>query len=163
MKKITKEFKLRKFGKNYNWDGLEFPMPVNKIDKFEKHNNEIAINVLTYYNDICTLYRSKHNNERKQVNLLLICDGNKFHYTAIKNLSRLLSCSNSKHNGEQHFCINCLQGFHSEESRDKHFDYCVDNDNVKIEMLKEGIMLKFHDGQYQSKYYLFYMLILKVL
>ena len=51
----------------------------------------------------------------------------------------------------RHFCINCLQGFHSEESRDKHFDYCVNNDNVKIEMPKEGIMLKFHDGQYQFK------------
>ena len=101
---------LRKFENNYNWDGLEFPMSVNKIDKFEK-NNDIAINVLANGNDIHTLRRSKYNNDRRPVNLLLICDGNKRHYTTIKNLSRLLSSSNSKNDHRQHFCINCLQGF----------------------------------------------------
>ena len=40
------------------------------------------------------------------------------HYTAIKSLSRLLGNSNSKHGHKQHFCLNCLQGFHSKESRD---------------------------------------------
>ena len=98
LKKILQRISnLRKFSTKYNWDGLEFPMSVNKIYKFEKNNNDIAINVLANDNDIYTLRRSKYNNDRKQVNLLLICDGNKFHYTAIKNLSRLLSSSNSKH------------------------------------------------------------------
>ena len=72
-------------------------MSVNRVDKFEKNNNDIDVNVLANGNDIYTLRRSKYNNDRKQVNLLLICDGNKYHYTAIKNLSRLLSFSNSKH------------------------------------------------------------------
>ena len=30
----------------YNWKGLEFPMTVRQIDKFEKNNPDIAVNVL---------------------------------------------------------------------------------------------------------------------
>ena len=63
----------------------------------------------------------------------------------------MLSKENSKHNEAQHFCINCLQGFHSEESRDKHFEFCIDNDAVKIEMPESGSVVKFHDGQNQFK------------
>ena len=75
----------------------------------------------------------------------------KRHYMAIKSLSRLLGSSNSKHEHKQHFCLNCLQGFHSEESRDKHFEYCKDIEAVRIEMPKEGSFVEFHDGQKQIK------------
>ena len=56
----------------------------------------------------------------------------------IKSLTRLLASSNSKHKRKQHFCMNYLQGFHSEESRDKHFKHCKDNEAVRIEMRKKG-------------------------
>ena len=49
------------------------------------------------------------------------------------------------------FCMNCLQGFHSEESRDKHYEYYKDNQTVRIEMPNRGSFVKFHDGQYQFK------------
>ena len=75
----------------------------------------------------------------------------KKHYTAIKDLSRLLGDSNSKHGHKQYFCLNCLQGFLSEESRDKHFEYCKDNKAVRIEMPEEGSFVEFHDGQNQFK------------
>ena len=66
-------------------------------------------------------------------------------------MSRLLGCSNSKHKRKQHFCLNCWHGFHSEESRDNHFEYCKDNEAVRIEMPKEGSFVEFHDGQNQFK------------
>ena len=69
----------------------------------------------------------------------------------IKSLTRLLASSNSNHKYKQHFCMNCLQGFHSEESRDNHFKYCKVNETVRIEMPKRGSFVKFHDGQYQFK------------
>ena len=47
--------------------------------------------------------------------------------------------------------MNCLQGFHSEESRDNHFEYCKDNETVRIEMPKRGSFMKFYDGQNQFK------------
>ena len=85
------------------------------------------------------------------INLLLITDGEKRHYTAIKSLTRLLAISNSKHKRKQHFCLNCLQGCSLEESRDKHYEYCKDNEAVRIEMPKEGSFVEFHDGQNQFK------------
>ena len=69
----------------------------------------------------------------------------------IKDLSRLLGDSNSKHGHKQHFCLNCLQGFYSEESRDKHFEYCKNNKAVRIEVPKEGSFVEFQDGQNQFK------------
>ena len=82
---------------------------------------------------------------------MLIVDGEKRHYTVIKSWSRLLGSSNSKDGHQQYFCIKCTQGFHSEESRDKHFKYCKDNEAVRIEMPKEGSFLTFHHGQNQFK------------
>ena len=86
----------------------------------------------------------------KLVNLLLICDGDKWHYTAAKSLSRLLRSSNSKHKAKQHFCMNCLQGFSDENARDDHYVYCSNNETVRVEMPKNPI-LKFSDGQSQLK------------
>ena len=87
----------------------------------------------------------------KNVNLVLITNGKCRHYTVIKSLSRLLRSRNSKHTHKQYSCLNCLQGFHSEESRDKHYNYCQDNEAVKIEMPKPGSFVEFHDGQNQFK------------
>ena len=44
-----------------------------------------------------------------------------------------------------------MQGFPTEISRDKHFEYCKDNETVRIEMPKKGSLVKFHDGQHQFK------------
>ena len=46
---------------------------------------------------------------------------------------------------------NCLQGFPTEISRDKHFKYCKENETVRIKMPKEGSLVKFQDGQNQFK------------
>ena len=51
----------------------------------------------------------------------------------------------------RHFCMNCFQGFFTEISRDKHFEYCMDNETVRICMPKQGSLEKFHNGQYQFK------------
>ena len=100
----------------------------------------------------CLLFEKQSFCKRsKIVNLLMIVDGEKRHYTAIKNLSRLLRSKNMRHTEEQHFCINCLRGFSSTETRDNHFEYCKDNEAVKIEMPLPGSKVKFHKGQNQFK------------
>ena len=75
----------------------------------------------------------------------------KNHYTAIKNLSRLLSKENGKQKGSQHFCRNCLNGFHSADSCDNHYEFCKDSESVKIVMPEEGSKLSFIEGQNQFK------------
>ena len=38
--------RLRPYENQYNWKGLEFPVSIKKIDKFEKNNPGMAVNVL---------------------------------------------------------------------------------------------------------------------
>ena len=140
---------IMRYANNYNWSGLEFPVAINKMNEFEKNNN-ISVNVLGIKGQKPNICRKLKYN-RKNIDLLLIADGEKRHYTVIKSRSRLLGSSNSKDEHQQNFCLNCLQGFHSEESRDNHFEYCKDNEAVKIEMPKEGSFVEFHDGQKRFK------------
>ena len=80
----------------------------------------------------------------------MIVDGEKRHYTTIKNLSRLLSKLNDRTKRAYNYCMNCLNSFRTASARDKHYEYCSSNDHVKVSMpTKEEKWLKFHDGQYQ--------------
>ena len=69
--------KLRPFAERYDWEGLEFPLALNKISKFEKRNPDIAVNVLfVSKKKIFIARRSEFNSKReKQANLLMIVDG----------------------------------------------------------------------------------------
>ena len=116
--------KFRRFKGNYEWGG--YPVALNEIGVFER-KNDVSVNVLGIEGGekmLCILRKSRFDG-KKMINLLLIDKEWKRHYAAIKNLSRPLMSSNSKHQHQQHFCLNCLHGFHSEASRDKHFEYCI--------------------------------------
>ena len=141
---------IRKFEKNYDWSGLEFPGAINKINVFEK-KNDVSVNILAIKGSEIYIVRKLEYKAPKDANLLLIIDGKCRHYTMIKSLSRLLGSRNTRHTCKKYFCLNCLQGFHSELSRDKHYEYCKDNESVKIKKLKPVSFIKFHDGQSQFK------------
>ena len=141
---------LMKYVNNYDWSGLVFPVSINKIHEFEKNNN-ITVNILGVKGQQIYICRKSKRNDENVASLLLRTDGENKHYTVIKSLTRLLASSNSKHKHKQHFCLNCLQGFSLEESRDKHYEYCKDNEAVRIEMPKEGSFVEFHNGQNQLK------------
>ena len=114
------------------WQGLKFPLAIKDISVFEM-NNDISINVLLVENKDIYICKKGIKRDRK-INLLLILEDGKLHYTMVKSLSRLLSSSNSKHKRKQYFCNNCLQGFTEELSRDQHYGYCIDNETVRVEM-----------------------------
>ena len=87
----------------------------------------------------------------QEINLLMVYEDGIRHYTTIKSLSRLLSSKNSNTKHKQHFCMNCLQGFMQESSRDQHRVHCKDNASVRVEMPKQGSTVEFKDGQNQFK------------
>ena len=129
--------KLRRLEGNYEWGSI--PIALDEIDIFER-KNDVSVNVLATGEGKEKLYvlrKSKFDCQRTTT-LVLIANDEKKHYAAIKNLSRLLRSSTSKHCCQQHFCPNCLQGFHSKESRDRHYEYCVDNEAVRIDMPEEN-------------------------
>ena len=94
---------------------LSFQYRLRRLISLKKNNPGIAVNVLFSNNknqNIYTARRSERNVKcKKQVNLLMIVDGEKRHYTTIKFISRLLSKLNGKTRRAYHFCMNCLNGF----------------------------------------------------
>ena len=141
---------LRQFTDNYDWSGLEFPVSLKDIGKFENRNN-ISVNVLAVEGTDIYIHRKRRRMMGREINLLMVSEDRINHYTAIKSLSRLLKSSNTKHKCKQHFCMNCLQGFTQESGRDQHQVYCEDNESVRVEMPKQGSTIEFKDGQNQFK------------
>ena len=85
--------KIKLFIDQYNWKDIDFP-PTNKDWRKLELNNDIALNILYIPHNtkkIQLTYRSKSNLTcGKQVILLMIADGEKWHYLAGKNLTGLL-------------------------------------------------------------------------
>ena len=66
--------------------------------------------------EIRHVYKSKYNFKREnQLILLIITDGKKWHYLAVKKLFALFGAVTSKHDGN-FYCLNC---FHSYSTKDK--------------------------------------------
>ena len=102
---------------------------------FESNNKSIALNVsYVLYNaeEISHAYKSKYNLKReKQIILLMITDGEKWHYLSVKKLSALLRGVASKHFGD---CY-CLNSFHSYSTKDKienHKKVCENHDYCNV-------------------------------
>ena len=136
MKDPQRVSNLSKFMDNYDWSGLEFPVSIKDIGKFETRNN-ISVNVLAVEGRDIYIHR-KCQRVGREINLLMVSKNGIWHYTAIKSLSRLLSSKNSNTKHKQHFCMNCLQDFTQESSRDHHQVYCENNESVRVEMPKQG-------------------------
>ena len=142
---------LSKYESMYDWSDLSFPISLKDISKFE-FKNSLTINILGLEGRDIYLCR-KGTPGHKLVNLLLVSDSDKWHYTAVKSLSRLLGSSNSKHKSKQHFCMNCLQGFNEEKTRDDHCVNCSNNETVIVSY--QGILfLSLAMAKVSSKHHL---------
>ena len=124
--------KLNRFEANFDWSGIGFLVSMKDIKKFEL-KDQVSINLLVTEDRQIYICR-KGGNYKRVINLMIISESNRKHYVAIKSLSRLLSSQNTKHKGKEYFCMNCLQGFKEEASRNEHVGYCKDNESVRIEM-----------------------------
>ena len=95
---------LREESKIPNWGDMEYPVKLREIDKFEKLNPRISINVFGYEGKVSPLRISKLQREIT-INLLLIHDERETHYCVIKNMSRLLRSQVTKHTESAVFCL----------------------------------------------------------
>lgn len=128
--------KYKKYFKTLNTDGIEFPVEMRDIPRFEKQNN-VSINIFGYKNN--EIFPLHITNLRSQplVNLMIITKRKKSHFCYIKNLNRLLG--DQKSDGHKHFyCLYCLQGFTQERILNNHAPYCQSHGIQKIDLPKEA-------------------------
>ena len=102
--------KIKPFINKYNWKDIDFPATSKDWKKFEL-NNEIALNILYVPHNTRKIHvacKSKHNLTREnQIILLMITDGQKWHYLTVKNLSGLPRGITSNHAGD-FYGLNCF-------------------------------------------------------
>ena len=136
-----------------NMQGIQYPVDFRGIDRFESQNPEISITVLGYNKDerVYPLKVSKYTGCEYDIVLLLIKDGEKSHYCLVKNTSALLASQINNHKGTSHICLNCINGFKSPDSLNKHKEYCYNNECVKITMPPPGTYLKFKNFRCSEK------------
>merc|ERR1711954_624664 len=85
------------------------PMAVKDIEKFEKMNN-LTINAYACERGGSEIWIRRITKKRGgAINLLMIEDNGKYHYTLIKDLNRLMRSRGDRYTKE--FCQFCLLGF----------------------------------------------------
>ena len=139
----------------YNWKDIHFPPASKDWKKFEQNNESIALNVLYVPHGtkkISLAYKSKHNlNRGEKLILLMITDGEKWHYTAVKRLSGLLRGITSTNNGD-FYCLNCFHAFRTKNKLEVHQKICENRDYCHVEMsTKDNNIIKYNQGEKSIK------------
>ena len=126
-----------------NFTGIEFPVSLKDIDKFEKQNPEIGVNVFGYDKSVHIL-RINKTDPQNAIDLLLITDGKeKQNYCWIKSFSRLVGSQVTKNEHKVYFCKRCLNHFSKPEKLNDHIEVCKENSACKIEVPKPGETIEF--------------------
>ena len=101
---------------------------------------------------ICLAYKSKHNLTReKQVILLIITDGEKWHYTAVTRLSGLLRGVTGNNNGD-FYCLNCFHAYRTKNKLEIHKKICENHDYCHVEMAnQDNKIIKYTQGEKSIK------------
>lgn len=165
---VSKYFK---YESELNMEGIEYPVSISDISKFETNNN-IGINLYSY--DIKTEYKDKKKitsyitypvrctkkKYDKIIDLYLIYDGKgkiengkivdlKYHYCWVKNLDRLVSSQISKSKKKMYVCRFCLNHFYDETKYTNHTENCLDIQNGQYKHIimpkEEDKILKFNN------------------
>lgn len=139
----------REHTRKLDFRGIAFPVQVSDIDRFEKINPFISINVyVCKKNNKFSILRLCERVRDKHVNLLLMkkYDPNidqiddydnvddyvsvphgKSHYIWIKDISKLLRAQITKHTSKLFFCDRCLSHKSSERKMNEHRKSCMNS------------------------------------
>ena len=129
------------FEHELDMSGIDYPVTIASVSKFEKQNN-ISVNVFGIEeNEIFPMYTTKVKEAIHHVNLLCLTNDKKSHYCLITNLNYFLA--RTKSNKKQHFfCHFCMQGFTRQDILNDHIAYCskYDAQNVQYPSDLENIL-----------------------
>ena len=123
-----------------NFTGIDFPTPVSQIDRLERQNENLAINVFGWEKGQVVVHRiSEKGGETPRINLMLTKQGENTHYSLVKRLSALLF-DQSKNSNSKHFCERYLHGYSRRELLENHKPECKGllKSPTRTEMAKQG-------------------------
>ena len=126
----------RRFARNLNYDGIEFPVKENDFKKIEIQNN-ISINAFGYENKLIFPVHTSNRKFKDSIDLLLLIKDNKSHYVYIKDFNRFMF-HRTKNKNKRWFCKSCLQCFSSKKVFIKHKEDCLSINRMQSVKVEEG-------------------------
>ena len=124
-----------------DFTGIEFPIRLSAIPKFERQNRSISICVLGLDDRgvVVPRYVTRYNKvdgplkkREKEIDLLLLEDGSgQQHYALIRHINRLLSRFTA-HNGKLIYCRYCIHRFASDKTFRLHVLDCQSHEACRI-------------------------------
>ena len=108
------------------------PMPIDKISAFERCN-EVKVNVFRYEKKSLYPFRiSKHNSDFV-ADLLLITDGERYHYVLITDLVNLVRKVQGRQiDAPAKICRNCFHVCSNNETLQKHEKLCYQFETCQV-------------------------------
>ena len=104
--RIDKELKEKE--NTLNMEGIEYPVSLKDINKFEKQNQTISITVFGYEGKSVYPLRNSDNTNREHNIILMLIEQDKVkHYCLVKSISRLLSSQITNGKRKEYFCLRC--------------------------------------------------------
>ena len=138
---------LRKYENDLNFKGIDFPIRIKDIQKFENQNQNLpGINVFSI-NDNNKIYPLRLNQKdlQKTIDLFLFSKDEKQHFSLIKNFSRLTRSQITSDKRKLHICKKCLSHFTKKDLFEKHLFYCSQNETVAVKMPTKNTILNFQN------------------
>ena len=138
---------LREYENDLNFKGIDFPIRVKDIQKFENQNQNLpGINVFSV-NDNNKIYPLRINQKdcQKTIDLFLFSKGEKEHYCLIKNFSRLIRSQITLNNKKIRICKKCFTHFTKKYLFKKYSKYCSKNETVAVKMPTKKTILNFQN------------------
>ena len=120
-----------------NFTGIEFPVSLKDIDKFENQHPEIKVNVFGYEKSVHILRLNK-TDPQNAIDLFFMANENNQHYCWLKKFSRLVRAQVTKHKSTAYFCKRCLNKFTTPGKLNEHVEICKENSACKIKVPKPG-------------------------
>ena len=158
-----------RFKSTLNLKGIEFPISLKQVEKFEKQNN-ISVNIFFFdrQEDFVPLKISKIYREARHSNLILFYQEQtqKAHFVFIRDfdsLLRLYKTASGTYRARKYFyCCFCISSFQTKQLRDEHLKgNCSLLKRVKVKLpTAENAMLSFTKQQFAKLQYIPYIAIL---
>ena len=133
-----------------NFDGINFPVTIDQISKFEKQNPGISVTVIGIDKPEkkgvvlpSVLFPLRVSDQRKEKHVVLLYweQNEQYHYAWVKNLNRLLFHTKTHHE-QTYFCERCFQGFTRPDLLNKHMEICSHIPIQAVQVVDEEIFFK---------------------
>lgn len=132
----------------YNTTGIQYPTPISYLNRFERQNKHISVNVYAVSEETKEIYPCRVTKllRKTHVDLLLLTGPNgQHHFCLIRDLNTLLAKTHNRHLKKKFICHLCLTFFTTEKKMADHRVHCKKFKGQKVSFPELGSVVEFKE------------------